>query len=64
VCAFQSFLAAEKAVITILLCLASQFVLWILPFAALQNRQFYLWLDVNKAFENSTFTEKTIHYCA
>lgn len=64
VCAFQSFLAIEKVVITILLCLATQFVLWILPFPALQNRQFHLWIEENPAYFHTTFNEQINAYCS
>ncbi|KAI6176422.1 Adenylyl cyclase V [Aphelenchoides bicaudatus] len=64
VCAFQSFLASEKAAITVLLCLAAQFVLWLLPFAALQNRQFHLWIEANADFSQRSFNEQINEYCS
>jgi hypothetical protein len=63
VCAFQSFLAIEKVAITIILCVATQCVVWIFPFPALNNRQFHLWMQENPGYANQTFEVQTKNYC-
>ncbi|KAI6222383.1 Adenylyl cyclase V [Aphelenchoides fujianensis] len=65
VCAFQSFLAMEKVLITIVMCVVSQCALWLFPFPALTNRQFHLWLRVHSEWStNKTLHEQVDAYCS
>ncbi|KAI6200887.1 Adenylyl cyclase V [Aphelenchoides besseyi] len=64
VCAFQSFLALEKVLITIVLCAISQCALWLLPFPAFTNRQFHLWLHSHTEWSNATLHEQVGAYCS
>ncbi|KAI1705680.1 adenylate and guanylate cyclase catalytic domain-containing protein [Ditylenchus destructor] len=60
----QSLLALEKMLITLLLSAVCLTALWVLPFPALNHRQFSLWLNGRSQNANFTLFSELETYCS
>ncbi|OZC06426.1 adenylate/guanylate cyclase catalytic domain protein [Onchocerca flexuosa] len=64
VCVFNSFLAMEKIVVSLMLCLVILFLVWLTDFPSHSNYQFAFWDDQNISDKNISFIERLEMQCS